>query len=181
MGRRLYEALTDSNKSIREAQTQVLKADVLAHFTADEPEEELTARTKAVNEVFDNLEYEQVRRMILERGERVDGRNPKQIRPITVDVGIIPRVHGTGLFTRGQTQVLTITTLGSPGDEQRLDDLGIETSKRYLHHYNFPPYSTGEVKRMGSPRRRDIGHGALAERSLLAVLPSKDEFPYTMR
>jgi polyribonucleotide nucleotidyltransferase len=119
--------------------------------------------------------------MILASGERVDGRGPKDVRPITVDVGILPRVHGTGLFTRGQTQVLTITTLGSPGDEQRLDDLGLETTKRYMHHYNFPPYSTGEAKRIGSPRRRDIGHGALAERSLLAVLPSKDEFPYTMR
>jgi len=93
----------------------------------------------------------------------------------------VPRVHGSGLFTRGQTQVLTITTLGSPSEEQRLDDLGIETSKRYIHHYNFPPFSTGEVKRLGAPRRRDIGHGALAERSLLAVLPPKSEFPYTMR
>jgi polyribonucleotide nucleotidyltransferase len=99
----------------------------------------------------------------------------------SVDVGVIPRVHGSGLFTRGQTQVLTITTLGSPAEEQRLDDLGIETSKRYIHHYNFPPFSTGEVKRLGAPRRRDIGHGALAERSLVAVLPTKDEFPYTMR
>jgi polyribonucleotide nucleotidyltransferase len=181
MGSRLYDAITDSNKTKRDEQTEALKADVLAHFTADEPEEELPARVKAVSEAFENLLYEQVRRMILERSERVDGRRPKDIRPISVDVGILPRVHGTGLFTRGQTQVLTITTLGAPGDEQRLDDLGIETTKRYMHHYNFPPYSTGEAKRIGSPRRRDIGHGALAERSLLAVLPSKDEFPYTMR
>ena len=96
-------------------------------------------------------------------------------------MGLIPRVHGSGLFTRGQTQVLTITTLGSPGDEQRLDDLGIETTKRYMHHYNFPPFSTGEAKRIGSPRRRDIGHGALAERSLYPVLPPQSEFPYTLR
>lgn len=181
MGNRLYDAITDSNKTIREEQTEALKADVLAYFTADEPEEELPARKKAVGEVFENLLYEQVRRMILESGERVDGRGPKDIRPISVDVGLIPRVHGSGLFHRGQTQVLTIATLGSPGDEQRLDDLGIETSKRYIHHYNFPPFSTGEAKRLGTPRRRDIGHGALAERSLIAVLPSKDEFPYTMR
>jgi polyribonucleotide nucleotidyltransferase len=98
-----------------------------------------------------------------------------------IDVGVIPRVHGSGLFTRGQTQVLTIMTLGSPGDEQRLDDLGIETTKRYIHHYNFPPFSTGEAKRLGSPRRRDIGHGALAERALVAVLPERNDFPYTMR
>jgi polyribonucleotide nucleotidyltransferase len=181
MGNRLREATTDSNKAARDEKTQALKADVLAHFTADEPEEELPARTKAVSEVFENLLSEEVRRMILERGERVDGRSPKDIRPITIEVGLIPRVHGTGLFTRGQTQVLTITTLGAPGEEQRLDDLGIETSKRYMHHYNFPPFSTGEAKRLGSPRRRDIGHGALAERSLVAVLPSEAEFPYTMR
>jgi polyribonucleotide nucleotidyltransferase len=181
MSNRLREATTDSNKAARDEKTQALKADVLAHFTADEPEEELPARTKAVSEVFENLLSEEVRRMILERGERVDGRSPKDIRPITIEVGLIPRVHGTGLFTRGQTQVLTITTLGAPGEEQRLDDLGIETSKRYMHHYNFPPFSTGEAKRLGSPRRRDIGHGALAERSLVAVLPSEAEFPYTMR
>jgi polyribonucleotide nucleotidyltransferase len=90
-------------------------------------------------------------------------------------------VHGSGLFTRGQTQALTITTLGSPGEEQRLDDLGIETTKRYIHHYNFPPFSTGEARRLGSPRRRDIGHGALAERSLYAVIPKEEDFPYTMR
>jgi polyribonucleotide nucleotidyltransferase len=181
MSNRLREATTNSNKTKRDEQTQTLKADVLAYFTADEPEEELPARSRAVGDAFENLLYEEVRRMILSSGERVDGRGPKDVRPITVDVGILPRVHGTGLFTRGQTQVLTITTLGSPGDEQRLDDLGIETTKRYMHHYNFPPYSTGEAKRVGSPRRRDIGHGALAERSLLAVLPTKDEFPYTMR
>jgi len=181
MGNRLYEAITDSNKTIRDQQTQALKQEVIAHFTADEPEEEVAARTAAVSEAFENLLYEQVRRMILDSGERVDGRGPKDIRPISVEVGLIPRVHGSGLFTRGQTQVLTIATLGSPGDEQRLDDLGIETTKRYIHHYNFPPFSTGEVKRLGSPRRRDIGHGALAERSLLAVLPPKEEFAYTMR
>src|SRR5262249_14740798 len=181
MAGRVREATTDVNKTRRDEQTQALKADVLAHFTADEPEEELPARFKAVDEAFENLLYEEVRRMILESGERVDGRGPKDIRPITCEVGVLPRVHGTGLFTRGQTQVLTIATLGAPGDEQRLDDLGIETTKRYIHHYNFPPYATGEVRRIGSPRRRDIGHGALAERSLLAVLPSKDEFPYTMR
>src|SRR5439155_14547964 len=101
--------------------------------------------------------------------------------PVSVEGGLVPPVHGSGQFTRWQTQVLTITTLGSPGEEQRLDDLGVETSKRYLHHYNFAPFSTGEAKPLRGPRRRDIGHGALAERSLLAVLPSEEEFPYTMR
>ncbi len=181
LGNRLYEAITDPNKMVREAQTEALKQEVIAHFTADEPDEELEARIAAVSTAFEKLLYEEVRRMILERGERVDGRGPKDIRPISIEVGLIPRVHGSGLFTRGQTQVLTLATLGSPAEEQRLDDLGIETTKRYIHHYNFPPFSTGEVRRLGSPRRRDIGHGALAERSLLAVLPSKEEFPYTMR
>ncbi|MEI6776034.1 MAG: polyribonucleotide nucleotidyltransferase [Chloroflexales bacterium] len=181
MGKRLREAVRSSSKQDREERTSALKAEVVSHFSADEPEEELPARVKEVSKSFEKLLKEEVRNAILDEGIRVDGRATTEIRPITVDVGVIPRVHGTGLFHRGQTQVLTVTTLGSPGEEQRLDDLGIETSKRYIHHYNFPPFSTGEAKRMGSPRRRDIGHGALAERSLLAVLPSMDEFPYTMR
>jgi polyribonucleotide nucleotidyltransferase len=181
MGGRLKEAINNPVKAARQEATDALQADVLAYFTADEPEEELPARVKAVQKSFDALLKEQVRSAILEHGLRVDGRAPNEIRPISVDVGLIPRVHGSGLFTRGQTQVLTITTLGSPGEEQRLDDLGVETSKRYIHHYNFAPFSTGEAKPLRGPRRRDIGHGALAERSLLAVLPSEEEFPYTMR
>ncbi|HEX9374394.1 MAG TPA: polyribonucleotide nucleotidyltransferase, partial [Roseiflexaceae bacterium] len=181
MGGRLKDAINNSDRIARVDATEALRQDVLAHFTADEPEEELPARTKAVEKAFEALLKEEVRSAILSRGQRVDGRSPTEIRPISAEVGVLPRVHGTGLFTRGQTQVLTITTLGSPGEEQRLDDLGVETAKRYIHHYNFPPYSTGEARRLGSPRRRDIGHGALAERSLLAVLPSKDEFPYTLR
>lgn len=181
MGSRLDEALHHADKMAREEATQALKADVLAHFTADEPEEEIPTRMQDVEKAFEQVFKEAVRTAILERGIRVDGRGLKDIRPIDVQVGILPRVHGTGLFTRGQTQVLTITTLGAPSEEQRLDDLGVETTKRYIHHYNFPPFSTGEVKRLAGPRRRDIGHGALAERALYAVLPSEDEFPYTMR
>lgn len=181
MGSRFHDALHNSDKTARQDQTDALHAAVIAHFTADEPEEEVAARKKAIDVAFENIMYDEVRTALLDSGLRVDGRTPEEIRPISVDVGVIPRVHGSGLFTRGQTQVLTITTLGSPAEEQRLDDLGIETSKRYIHHYNFPPFSTGEVKRLGAPRRRDIGHGALAERSLVAVLPTKDEFPYTMR
>nr|WP_044200155.1 polyribonucleotide nucleotidyltransferase [Oscillochloris trichoides] len=181
MGKRLREAVRSKSKQEREERTAALKAEVVAHFSADEPEEELPTRIKDVSKAFEKLLKEEVRNAILDEGIRVDGRATTEIRPISVDVGVIPRVHGTGLFHRGQTQVLTVTTLGSPGEEQRLDDLGIETSKRYIHHYNFPPFSTGEAKRMGSPRRRDIGHGALAERSLYAVLPTLEEFPYTMR
>lgn len=181
VGTRLRDAINNPNKEVRQEATDALKADVMKRFTADEPEEEIPARKKVIGEIYENLMYDVVRSAITERGQRVDGRGTKDIRTIAVDVGIIPRVHGSGLFTRGQTQVLTIATLGAPGDEQRLDDLGLETTKRYIHHYNFPPFSTGEVKRLGSPRRRDIGHGALAQRSLIAVLPTKDEFPYTLR
>jgi polyribonucleotide nucleotidyltransferase len=123
----------------------------------------------------------EVRAGILERGQRLGGRGLKEIRPITCEVGLLPRTHGSGLFTRGQTQVLSITTLGSTRKEQMLDGLGLEESKRFIHHYNFPGFSTGEVRRVGSPGRREIGHGALAERALSAVLPSLEDFPYTIR
>ncbi|HXV99335.1 MAG TPA: polyribonucleotide nucleotidyltransferase, partial [Anaerolineae bacterium] len=122
-----------------------------------------------------------VRWRILADGVRPDGRDTKTIRPIWGDVGILPRAHGSGLFTRGETQVLTVTTLGTPRDEQRLDTLGPKDIKRYIHHYNFPPFSTGETGRVGSPGRREIGHGALAERALIAVLPDFEDFPYTLR
>ncbi len=181
IGGQLRAAINDPNKMQRDEQTTVLREDVLKHFTADEPPEELPTRRAAVNKAFDALLKAEVRNAILERGERVDGRTLTEIRPLSMEVGLIPRVHGSGLFTRGQTQVLTITTLGSPSEEQRLDDLGTETSKTYMHHYNFPPFSTGEARRLAGPRRRDIGHGALAERALYAVLPDDNEFPYTMR
>jgi polyribonucleotide nucleotidyltransferase len=181
MGTRLTDAVNHPDKMAREEATEALAEEVVTHFTADVPEEEQQERGKAVGKIFEALLKEEVRSAILDRSTRVDGRDLTEIRPISIEAGIIPRVHGSGLFTRGQTQVLTLTTLGSPGEEQRLDDLGLETAKRYIHHYNFPPFSTGEVRRLGSPRRRDIGHGALAERSLYAVLPDETEFPYTMR
>jgi polyribonucleotide nucleotidyltransferase len=118
---------------------------------------------------------------ILERGIRLGGRGVKEIRPISCEVGLLPRTHGSGLFTRGQTQVLTITTLGSTRKEQMLDGLGLEESKRFIHHYNFPGFSNGEVRRVGSPGRREIGHGALAERALAPIIPNEEEFPYTIR
>ncbi len=122
-----------------------------------------------------------VRRQILTTGRRTDGRGHRDLRPISCEVGILPRTHGTGLFTRGETQVLSITTLAPPGMEQQIDDLTPEESKRFMHHYNFPPFSTGETKRMTGPGRREIGHGALAERSLEPALPSEVDFPYTIR
>jgi len=122
-----------------------------------------------------------VRELVLDEGIRMDGRDLDTIRPISVEVGLLPRAHGSGLFTRGQTQALTVATLGPSSDVQRIDTIGPEESKRYLHHYNFPPYSTGENKPMRGPSRRDIGHGALAERALIPVLPSSEEFPYVIR
>ncbi len=181
VGNRLKEAMNHPDKMVREEGISGLKEDVLTHFTADEPEEMVQERAQEVARVFERLLKETVRSAILSDGLRVDGRALNEIRPISIEVGLIPRVHGSALFARGQTQALTITTLGSPSEEQRLDDLGVETTKRYMHHYNFPPFSTGEARRLGSPRRRDIGHGALAERSLYAVLPEESEFPYTMR
>jgi len=124
---------------------------------------------------------QQLREGILDRGHRPDGRGITEIRPITCEVGILPRTHGSGLFSRGQTQVLAITTLGTSGQQQPLDGLGQDEKKHFMHHYNFPPFSTGETKRVGTPGRREIGHGALAERALLPVIPKEEEFPYTVR
>ncbi len=136
---------------------------------------------KAVGEALDAFVKKTVRESILQHDRRPDARNSKTVRPITCEVGMLPRVHGTGLFTRGQTQVLSVTTLGGVGDAQRLDTLSPVESKRYLHHYNFPPYSVGETGRMGGAGRREIGHGALAERALVPVLPGVEDFPYTIR
>ncbi|MDP9312430.1 MAG: polyribonucleotide nucleotidyltransferase [Chloroflexota bacterium] len=181
MGERLRAAVNNPDKQARQEATAALKDEVRTHFLQNVPEAEYATQYKAVSKSFESLLKNEVRSAILERGLRVDGRGPRDIRPISVDVGILPQVHGTGLFTRGQTQVLTVLTLGSPGDEQRLDDLGLETTKRYIHHYNFPPFSTGEARPLRGPKRRDIGHGHLAERALYAVLPDESEFPYTMR
>ena len=121
------------------------------------------------------------RRWLLDEGKRVDGRGINEIRPLAAEVGLLPRVHGSGMFTRGQTQVLTICTLGSTKDAQLMDDLSDTPYKRYIHHYNFPPYSVGEARAPRSPGRREIGHGNLAERALIPVLPDQAEFPYTIR
>src|SRR5450756_1751080 len=134
-----------------------------------------------VKQVLDGLEAKLLRRQILDESLRPDGRKPFQIRKITCEVGLLPQTHGSGLFTRGETQVLTIATLGAHGEKQILDDLGIEEYKRFIHHYNFPPYSSGEARPMRGPKRREIGHGVLVERALLSVIPDEDEIPYTIR
>ncbi|MDO8688762.1 MAG: polyribonucleotide nucleotidyltransferase [Dehalococcoidia bacterium] len=171
---RLSDLLYQEDKAAREDSLDALEQEV-AESLQDTHEPEV------VGPIFAKLVKEEMRRNILTKGLRPDGRDPDTIRPITAEVGLLPRTHGSGLFTRGQTQVLTIATLGSPGEEQKLDGLGPEETKRYMHHYNFPPFSTGETKRVGSSSRREIGHGALAERALLPVVPSEVEFPYTIR
>lgn len=135
---------------------------------------------EVTEQVFEELSDEIVHENILKHERRPDGRALTEVRPITCQVGILPRTHGTGLFTRGETQALTVATLGSPGDEQIIDTMEVDMKKRYIHHYNFPPYSVGEVKPMRGPGRREVGHGALAEKALVPVLPSKEKFPYTI-
>ncbi len=181
LGPRLFEAVNNPVKQEREQAIEALRQEVLTTFTAQLSSEDALQQAKLLNQAFDTLLKEEVRTAILERGLRPDGRGPTDIRPIWIEVGVLPRTHGSAIFTRGQTQVISIATLGSKGEEQMLDSLGIEESKRYMHHYNFPPYSTGEVKRLRGPSRRDIGHGALAERALLPVIPPEEEFPYTIR
>ena len=173
---RLEEAVKNPDKKSREAHMDMANDEIIAHFLEIYPEEE-----KNIKVLVDKLLKEVVRKMILEQGDRVDGRKLDEIRQVSCEVGILPRPHGSGLFTRGQTQVLSVTTLGAAREEQILDGLGNADRKRYIHHYNFPPYSTGEVKPMRGPGRREIGHGALAERALLAVLPAEEDFPYTIR
>jgi len=135
----------------------------------------------AIREALEEVEREIIRRRTIEEGVRADGRDSRTIRPLSAEVGLLPRTHGSGLFTRGETQVLSVATLGTPREEQMLDDLSPEETKSYIHHYNFPPYSTGEVRFMRGPKRREIGHGALAERALLPMIPDNGEFPYTLR
>jgi polyribonucleotide nucleotidyltransferase len=139
------------------------------------------AKKGAVRAAFEEVESHEVRRMIVERGVRVDGRRVNEIRPISIDVGYLPRAHGSSVFTRGETQALVSATLGTKADEQKIEALEGESYRHFLLHYNFPSFSVGEVRRFGSPSRRDIGHGALAERAVEAVLPPKEEFPYTIR
>ncbi|MBI4187363.1 MAG: polyribonucleotide nucleotidyltransferase [Chloroflexi bacterium] len=173
IGGRLVQALSQTGKAQREQALSGLKKEVVDGLK-ELPEADVVA-------AFDARVKEELRRSILDTGRRIDGRGLGEVRPISCEVGLLPRTHGSAMFTRGETQVLTITTLGSVGAEQRLNGLGIEESKRFMHHYNFPPFSTGEVKRVGTPGRREIGHGALAERALLPTLPTDEDFSYTIR
>ncbi|MDF2877444.1 MAG: polyribonucleotide nucleotidyltransferase [Clostridia bacterium] len=174
----MEEAVFTDDKQTREKQLKTLKSKVIEKLTQEGKEEQLTH----LEDAFYLFEKKTVRRMILKESKRPDGRTLEEIRHLAAEVDLLPRAHGTGLFTRGQTQVLTITTLGSLSDTQVLDGLDeLEVSKRYMHHYNFPPYSVGEARAPRAPGRREIGHGALAERALLPVLPSEQEFPYAIR
>lgn len=163
-------------KQERGEATDALESEILESFAEDE-----TVQREDVKKVFRDVLKVEMRKRILEQGQRADGRATDEIRPIWSRVGILPRAHGSGLFTRGETQVLSIATMGTPREEQKLDTLRPEESKRYMHHYNFPPFSTGETWPMRGPRRREIGHGALAETALEPVLPLEEEFPYTVR
>ncbi len=172
----LDEAVRNPDKLDRDAHIAAIASDMMEKFLPEYPEME-----KEIAMAFHDLEKSVVRRMITREKIRPDGRGLEEVRPVSCEVGLLPRPHGSALFTRGQTQVLSVTTLGALSDEQVIDGLGPETTKHYLHQYNFPGYSVGEARPMRSPGRREIGHGALAERALLPVVPSIESFPYTIR
>ena len=172
----LGHALTIAAKQEREARIDEVKAAVLEKVAP-----QFEGREKEIGAAFRALNKKLVRRRILTDQVRIDGRGITDIRPLSAEVEVVPRAHGSALFERGETQIMGVTTLNMLRMEQQIDSLGPETHKRYLHHYNFPPYSTGETGRVGSPKRREIGHGALAERALLPVLPSREAFPYAIR
>ena len=173
---RLDQALFNPNKALRESALEDLKRDTLAEIGPQFPD-----RLAVLARSFEAKVKQRVRQKILDEGMRPDGRSTTEIRPVTCEVGLLPRTHGSALFTRGQTQALSIVTLGSIGDKQKLDGLGLEEFKRFIHHYNFPPFSVGEARPLRSPGRREIGHGALAERALIPVVPPEVDFPYTIR
>jgi len=174
LGEKVNQVLEEPEKLQREKALTSLKEEIRNMLVDSFPEDE-------INFAFETRLRAIVREKILQTRRHLDGRQAKEIRPISCEVGILPRTHGSGLFSRGATQVLTIATLGSTSREQLLDGLGLEETKRFMHHYNFPPFSTGEVKRIGATGRREIGHGALVERAIAPVLPSENDFPYTIR
>lgn len=174
-------AMLTNEKLERERLIDAVQAGVHEAYLDAHGEVQYEEQVKSIDQVFDRIVKEEVRRSITKDKVRPDGRKPEEIRSITSEVGILPRVHGTGLFTRGQTQVLTALTLGLKSDEQMLDNLSDDESKRFIHHYNFPAFSVGETRPLRGPGRREIGHGALAERALLPVIPKEEEFPYTLR
>jgi polyribonucleotide nucleotidyltransferase len=169
------------DRSEREAGMAEIKDLLKAHLLETWGAESYAARQSEISPAWKDLQKKVMRARVIEHGVRLDGRGPKDIRPLSAEVGLIPRAHGSSLFNRGDTQALNVTTLGMLRMTQMIDTLDPEESKRYIHHYNFPPFSTGEVGRIGSPRRREIGHGALAERALVPVVPTEEEFPYALR
>jgi polyribonucleotide nucleotidyltransferase len=173
---RLDQVMYSADKQTREQGVDELRSRTVAELGDRFPE-----HADIIGKLFDKAVKDRVRQRVVEDGVRVDGRGLKDIRQITVEVGVLPRTHGSGLFTRGQTQALTIATLGSMSDQQKLDGLTAEEFKRYMHHYNFPPFSVGEARPLRGPGRREIGHGALAERALLPVIPPVEDWPYTIR
>ena len=178
---RMYQDVQATQKEIRDENMDKITEDIIAYFTEKYGEEETENKKQDILDSIYKLEKKCVREMILEEHKRPDGRKLDEIRPLSCEVGLLPRVHGSGLFTRGQTQVLSIATLGMVSEEQMLDGIDEEESKRYMHHYNFPSYSVGEARPSRGPGRREIGHGALAEKALVPVIPSADEFPYAIR
>jgi polyribonucleotide nucleotidyltransferase len=177
----MIEAIQVVEKQARQDAIDEVKQNVIDQLQQQLSEEKFAEQEKDINKTLDLIVKEEVRRLILEEGKRPDGRKTEEIRPLSSEINILPRTHGSGLFRRGQTQVLSVCTLGALGDVQILDGLDLEESKRFMHHYNFPPFSVGEARPMRSPGRREIGHGALGERALEQVIPSEDEFPYTIR
>jgi len=172
---RLQEVIYHPEKTVRNTNLEKLRHEIWEQFVSEENPENV------VSDIFNKAINEEVRRNILDRDQRPDGRRLDEIRPLSIEVGVLPRPHGSALFTRGETQALSTTTLGSLDDEQMLDTMEFETTKRYMHHYNFPPFATGEVKPLRTAGRREIGHGALAERALLPLIPGREDFPYTIR
>ena len=175
-GEQIRNAIVDPDKASRETAINDLIDEIVESLLERFPEREADIRLAA-----DKVVKNEVRRLVLDRGVRPDGRKADEVRSVSCEVGVLPRAHGSGLFTRGQTQVLTVCTLGSLDEEQMLDSLGVETSKRFMHHYNFPPFCVGEVRPIRGPSRRDIGHGALAERALKPMIPETEAFPYVIR
>ncbi|MEK7268206.1 MAG: polyribonucleotide nucleotidyltransferase [Nitrospirota bacterium] len=172
----IRNAILIPNKTARQERLDQILEDAVEKLKTDDPD-----RSRHIKLVFHSLEYTEVRNMILERGVRADGRGPAAIRPVTCEVGVLPRTHGSALFTRGETQSLAVVTLGTTEDEQRIDALEGEYYRTFMLHYNFPPFSVGEARPLRSPGRREVGHGALAERALKPVIPNKETFPYTLR
>jgi polyribonucleotide nucleotidyltransferase len=180
-GKKLDAATSVEDKLERQDATKAVEADVLEQYAGNADAEDHAELRAAAQMAFDKLEKTLIRERIAIKKKRPDGRGAEEIRPISIDVSVAPRTHGSALFTRGQTQAFSVAALGTTREEMRLDTLGLETSKRYFHHYNFPPFSVGEAGFMRGPKRRDIGHGALAERALVPMIPSQEDFPYVIR